>query len=360
MKRIVKSLAAVGLMAAFVSAATMEETVSEMGAAAGKAYMAPIVSGFGANMNAGWYHNAPKAQKLGFHVELGTVFMGTFLSGGKKTLNVTGSFTLDSARAQGVANASVDTSTVQGKAVRDSLREGIRRSQQDVTFDGPTIIGSDDDVMTIQVVSQPVTFGKPGGGDTTIQTMPYNDSIPEVTGLLGDYTDIPLPLFAPQLTLGTVYGTNLTLRWLPEIETNEDIGKVKFFGFGIQHNPAVWGFLPPLPLDVSLGYFTQSLKVGTLFEARSQAFNINASKQFGFRFLNVTPYGGIQYETSTFDFSYDLDVDGEAVPVKFSVDGANKYRATAGVSIRLLAININGDYNLGKYQSFSAGVMVGL
>ncbi|HEX2612538.1 MAG TPA: DUF6588 family protein, partial [Fibrobacteria bacterium] len=217
------------------------------------------------------------------------------------------------------------------------------------------------DVMTIKVVSQSVTVGKPGGGgDTTITTQPYNDSIKEVTGILGNFTNIPLPLFAPQLTLGTVYGTNVTLRYLPEVETVEEVGKVSLFGFGIQHNPAVWGFLPPLPLDVSVGYFTQSLKVGTLLEARSQAFNINASKQFGFRFMNVTPYGGIQYETSSFDFSYDLDVDGEQVPVSFTAEGANHYRATAGVSIRLLAININGDYNVGKYQSFSAGVMVGL
>ncbi len=360
MNRILKSLVATSLMAAAVSAQSMEETIKNLGAAAGKKYVAPVVSGFGTNMNAGWYHNAPKATKLGFHVEAGAVFMGTMLSGGSKTMTVTGGFRLDSAQARAIANSSVDTNAVGGTIVRDSLTAAIRRADQKVTFSGPTIIGADDEIMTIQVVSQPVTIGKLGGGDTTITIQPYNDSIPEVKGVLSDFSDIPLPLFAPQLTIGTVFGTNVTLRWLPEIETNEDIGKIKFFGFGVQHNPAVWGFLPPLPLDVSLGYFTQTLKVGDLFKASSHAYGVSASKRFGFRFLNVTPYGGFQFESSEFNFKYTQEVDGQPIDIKFDVEGENKYRATVGASIRLLAINLNADYNFGNYNSFSAGVMVGL
>jgi hypothetical protein len=363
MKLFTKTLAAVGLMAVMVSAQSMQETVSKLGAAAGKAYVAPIVSGFGTNMNAAWFHKAPKATKFGLNVEAGAVFMGTMLSGGDKTFAASGAFRLDSATARKVANDVDTTGTFgQGQKLRDSVAAALRRTDINVTFTGPTIIGSEDKAMTYTVDADPFTVGT-AGGDTTINLPATVNTVMNGTdtlkaGILDGLA--ALPLMAPQLTIGTIYGTNVTLRWLPEIETNEDIGKIKFFGFGIQHNPAVWGFLPPIPVDVSLAYFTQSLKIGTLFEARSQAFGINASKQFGFRFLNVTPYGGLQYETSSFDFSYDYDVDGEAVPVKFSVDGENKYRATAGLSVRLLAININGDYNFGKYNSFSAGVMVGL
>lgn len=358
MKMFSKTLTAIGLTVAFVSAQTMEETVSKLGAAAGKAYVAPIVSGFGSNLNAGWYHKAPAPKKFGFHVEAGVVAMGTLLSGGSKTFSTTGAFRLDSAQSRDIANSSISSSTPGSAVLRDSLTAAIRRADMNVTFSGETVIGPGDQDMSIQVIAQPITMNKPGGsGDTSITIAPYADTLPDVAGILGDLP--ALPLLAPQLTVGTIYGTNLTLRWLPEIETNEDIGAVKFFGFGIQHNPGVW-LGSSLPVDLSVGFFTQSLEVGTLFKASSQAVGLNVSKTLGWRFLNVTPYGGVQFEKSSFDFAYDLIVDGEAVPIEFTLDGENKYRATAGLSVRLLAINVNADYNIGKYNSFSAGVMIGI
>jgi hypothetical protein len=353
MKWVAKSLAAVGLMTAMVSAQSdMEKNVSKLGASAGKAYMAPIVSGFGANMNAGWYHKAPKATKLGINIEAGAIFMGTWLSGGSKTMNVSGPMTLDTALTDKLTQ---NVSTTGG--ARDSVRKRLYGQEVEAVFLGPTVIGSSKDTLRLALKGQDIVYGT-----NNSDTVSVNDTvtIQGVTGVLGNFTDIPLPLFAPQLTLGTIYGTNVTLRWLPEYEPSEDIGKIKFFGFGVQHNPAVWGFMPPLPVDLSVGYFTQTLKVGSLFEASSQAFGVNASKQFGFRFLNVTPYGGVQFESSEFKFAYEMDVDGQPVPVKFTLDGENNYRATVGASFRLLAINLNADYNFGAYNSFSVGVMVGL
>jgi hypothetical protein len=358
MRQLVKGFALVGLTAALVSAQTMEETVSKLGAAAGKAYVAPIVSGFGSNLNAGWFHKSPPAKKFGINFEVGPVFMGTFLSGGSKTLNVAAGFRLDSTQARGVADASVDTSTVQGKIVRDSVAAAIRRNDVNVEFTGPTIIGSQSDTLGFAVIPQSIVVGKPGGGDTTITLDAYSQTIPGVTGILEDIGDLFLPLVAPQISIGTIYGTNLTLRYLPEYDI-PDIGKVKFSGFGIQHNPGVW-LSNPLPVDMSFGFYTQTLEVGTLFKASSQAYGLNVSKTFGWRILNVTPYGGLMLENSSFDFAYDLDVDGTPVPVSFSVDGENNYRATAGLSVRLFLINLNADYNIGKYNSFSAGVMVGI
>jgi hypothetical protein len=357
MKMFSKSLAMTGLAVAIVSAQSMNETVKKLGEAAGKAYVAPIVSAFGSNLNSGWYHKAPAPKKFGFHVEAGVIAMGTLLSGGEKTLNTTGGFKLDSTRARNVANQVDTTGTFgQGQRLRDSVAAALVRSEINVTFSGPTIIGSEDEVLGYTVVSEPIVVGT-AAGDTTITLPAVSDSI---AGVKGIFEDLPaLPLFAPQITLGTIYGTNLTLRWLPEIETNEDIGTVKFFGFGIQHNPGVW-LGSTLPVDLSVGYFTQTLEVGSLFKATSQAVGLNVSKTLGWRFLNLTPYGGVQFEKSSFDFAYDLIVDGQTEAIDFTVAGENKYRATAGLSVRLLAINVNADYNFGKYNSFSAGVMIGI
>lgn len=353
-KTFTKIFAVLGMTAALVSAQTMEDVVAKLGASAGKAYVAPIVSGFGSNLNAGWYHKAPAAKKFGFHVEAGVIAMGTLLSGGDKNFSVAGAFRLDSAKARNIADG-MDNAP---QELKDSVAAAIARQDQVVQFSGETVIGPGDRDMQIQFIPANLTVTYQGQ-DTTVAVPGYTDSLEDVRGVLGDFADIPLPLFAPQLTLGTIYGTNLTLRWLPEIETNEDIGTVKFFGFGIQHNPGVW-LGSTLPVDLSIGYFTQTLEVGTLFKASSSAVGLNVSKTLGWRFLNVTPYGGLQFEKSTFDFSYDLEVDGEQIPIAFSVDGENKYRATAGVSVRLLAININGDFNYAKYPSYSAGVMIGI
>jgi hypothetical protein len=364
MRQLVKGIALVGLTAALVSAQTMEETVSKLGAAAGKAYVAPIVSGFGTNLNAGWFHKAPPAKKFGINFEVGPVFMGTLLKGGSKTINVNAAFRLDSAQAHNVAK-DVDTTGMfgQGQALRDSVAAAIRRSDIGVEFDGPTIIGANDVPMTYTVSPSPIVVGTMTGDTTivlpsTIDTLKDASGNPLNFGVLSDFATLPLPLVAPQITIGTIYGTNLTLRYLPEYDI-PDIGKVKFSGFGIQHNPGVW-LSNPLPVDLSVGYFTQTLELGTLFKASSQALGLNVSKTFGWRILNVTPYGGVQFENSKFEFSYDLEVDGEPVPISFDLEGENKYRATAGLSVRLFLINLNADYNIGKYNSFSAGVMVGI
>jgi hypothetical protein len=357
MRNLVKGVVIVGLAATMAAAQSMEETVSKLGAAAGKAYVAPIVSGFGSNMNAGWFHKSPPPKKFGINFEMGPVFMGTFLKGGSKTLSVTGSFRLDSTQSRDIADASVDTSSVQGRTIRDSLTAAIRRADQNVIFAGPTIIGSGSDSLTFSVVSAPITVNLGGGNDTDITVNSAPIALP-VTGILEDFQDIPLPLVAPQIQIGTIYGTNLTFRYLPTYDI-PDIGEVKFSGFGIQHNPAVW-LSNPLPVDLSVGFFTQSLELGTLFKASTQAYGLNISKTFGWRILNVTPYGGLMFENSSFDFSYELEADDQSIPVAFSLDGENKYRATAGVSLRLFLINLNADYNFAKYNSFSAGVMVGI
>lgn len=61
-----------------------------------------------------------------------------------------------------------------------------------------------------------------------------------------------LPLAAPQFSFGTVFGTMASVRFLPNVKMGE-LGELSYFGFGLQHNPAV--FLPiPLPVDLSAAF----------------------------------------------------------------------------------------------------------
>jgi hypothetical protein len=248
--------------------------------------------------------------------------------------------------------------------MKDSLALRLATIPNSVTMSGPTAIGSPDDHINIFFSGSTFATGLSGPFDDSV-TIPAQNIV--LATEEGDtlYAGFELPavaLVSPQVTIGTIYGTNLTLRWIPSFDI-PDVGTIKYSGFGIQHNPGVW-LGSKLPVDLSLAYFTQTLKIGDVFEASGTAYGLNVSKTLGWRFLNVTPYGGVMLEKSEMKVAYEREVESDTGPqnidVDFALKGENTYRATAGLSIRLLAINVNADYNFAKNPSASLGIMVGI
>lgn len=339
-----------------------ENTISRLQPEIAKAYVASVPSGFGANLNTGWYRKPPSPRKLGFNVEGGIITMATLVGSGKKKLDMRAAFAFDTANARHIA-AGADTTGMgsNADAIRDSLVMVLIREEQEVRFRGPTVLGSTRDTIQIYFSERKVVV--PG-----FDTVTVNDDTLTVRGASGLLGNLPglmgslqaLPLFIPQLTLGTVMGTNVTLRWLPETQTLEELGTVKLFGIGIQHNPAVW-FEQTLPIDFGFGFFNQKLEVGDLMVAKSWAVALNVSRTFGERFVGITPYGGVQYENTRIDFTYTYrDMNAQSHPAKFSLEGENKVRGTVGVNVRVLAINFNLDAAVSKYPTGSFGMMVGI
>ncbi|MFQ5797157.1 MAG: DUF6588 family protein [Bacteroidota bacterium] len=329
---------------------TLQENLEKLAEDAAKGYVSPIVSGFGADLNSGWYHRAPKGTKFSINLEFGLIGMGAFFSDEHRTFSTSGSFNFDQPTAEQMIP------DIQNPTLRNALIDSLVSSPFAVTIFGPTVVGSEADSITVALASGNITLRDPiTGRDTTFALLP---AVLPVTGLL---EDAPLlPLAAPQISVGTVLGTALTLRYLPAIELNDEIGKLKYFGFGIQHNPSVW-FPMPLVVDVSVGFFTQKLTVGDLFESNATHFGIQASKTFGPGLLSLTPYLGVGWESSTMRFTYTFigtSVGGSfAVPVDFELEGENTTRLTAGVSLKLAIFNINADYSLGNTKTASIGLM---
>lgn len=264
--------------------------------------------------------------------------MATFFSDDNKLFSATGSFRFDSSQADLLIPSNITGS------LRNSIRNEIRNKDFDVSISGPTIVGSKNDSIK-------VTFP---GATIQGQTLGQKTIILPVTGYL---EELPaLPLAVPQLTVGTVYGTSVSFRYLPEIQINEDLGKFKYFGFGLQHNPGAW--LPvPLPLNVSAGFFTQTMEVGKIFKASSTMFGIFASKRFGPGALNIEPYGGFAFESSKIDISYDVIFDTpsgrQPSTISYSLDGENSARFIIGTTLKLGIFGISVDYNIAKYSSLS-------
>jgi len=343
----------------------LKEFIEGLSMDAASKYVAPIVSAFGMNLNGGWFHKAPSSKIFGFNVEVGLVGMATFYPKGEEYLSfdTSGDFQFSASQAADiVAGISLDPALEPFRLqIENDLINAITGRGISVQISGATVIGDPEDLIEIDyggediVIDNPL-FGLPGESETITLAVPSD----VITLNIGGYKPISdlsfLPLAAPQLSLGTVFGTRVTFRYLPSITIDEELGKFKYFGLGIQHNPGV--LLPtPLPFDVGVGFFTQTLEIGTLFKAKTTAFGLNASKKLGVGPISITPYAGFMLEKSNIDITYDFIVDTEEIKVAFELEGENRSRLTLGLSIRLLMLNFNADYNIGKYNSVTVGVM---
>jgi hypothetical protein len=326
----------------------LQTVLQKLSKDAATAYVGPTVSAFGADLNSGWVHRVPKAKFFGIDIELGFVAMGTFFSNNNKTFSTSGTFRFNRDQAailvQGV-NAS--------QQVKDNLINQIIQQDINVGISGPTIVGAKSDSVKIAFNGATLTAGNQS------YVLPGRSVTLPVTGYL---ENIPVfPLFAPQLTIGTFYGSSIAIRYVPAIKLSDKIGDFTYFGIGVQHNPAMW--LPfPLPLEVSVGLFTQTMKLGTVFQSSATTFGIYGSKTFGPGALNVTPYAGLSYESSSSDVSYDFILDTPVPGVtstqhmSFNLVGENSVRFMIGAAFKLAFISLNVDYNISNYNVASAGL----
>ena len=62
----------------------------------------------------------------------------------------------------------------------------------------------------------------------------------------------------------------------------------------------------------------------------------------------LTVYGGFGLESSSLDvdYTYTDAITNTEIPIKFSLDGDNKFRTTVGARIKLAFTSINVDYNI--------------
>jgi hypothetical protein len=342
----------------WLNAQDLQGTMEKLSGTAGKSYVDPFSQALAVDFNGGWFHKVPKAELFGWDLEFGVVAMGSLFNSDQKTFRTSESkFRLTSAQADLLIPTEYAT-------YHDQLLNLLISTDFRVGIYGPTIIGNKYDPANEETTSINVFFP-----DTTL-TLPVNgqkmdfhiDGHTYPLGVGGLLSNLPaMPLAAPQLTLGTIAGTQVSIRYLPKTTFDKTVGEISYQGYGIQHNPAFW--LPvKIPVDIAFAYFTQDLKVGDLAEVTGTTVGLNVAKTFGFKMLSFSPYAGFSTETSKMKFHYEYllnTTNGEPTPVNidFTIDGKNTTRETLGLNFRLGLINLNFDYNLGKYQSATTGFM---
>lgn len=235
----------------------------------------------------------------------------------------------------------------------DALKRELIGIPVEMAIAGPTIIGSDKEEITYTVYSDSVV--DVGGQPMSLDGQSVKLGI---TGadLAGFVPGVAVPL--PQITLGTLAGTQLVLRGAPSI------GDFSFFGFGINHNPGFWFEKAQLPFGInsSVNFAYSSLAYGDYMEFSAWNAGVMASRRFGWRFLHVTPYAALGVEGSSLEVSYETSFNdpstGKPIKVGFEADGENLYRATVGTNLRLGILDLSGDFTFAKYSGMS--VVAGL
>jgi len=286
----------------------LESLLIQVGREYARSYILPLAQGWGANQNSGLFHTAAIPQSR-LSVTIGLKVMGAHLDESDKTFRRV---------LRGVRlNQYLDLPP-------DDDREG------DIVLEGPTVVGDPD------------AMGTATG---------YVNGIPvyQMETIEGLIESRWVPLAAPELQVGGIAGLKAVVRWLPAIDLG-DFGETKYLGYGLQWSPS--GFLPPLPVDVVIGFFKQEIDLGTIIETEASSYFVGASKSFAL----ATVYGGLAKESSEMTVSYDREDSDETI--SFDIEGDMSSRLTLGATFNLGA-KLNAEIGIGKLTVVTAGLLFG-
>jgi hypothetical protein len=272
-----------------------------------RAYLAPFTHSFGPNLNGGIFHTAaiPSSRLT---IDFGVKVTATHLAEADQSFQTV---------MEDVDLSDYDNSFAPG-------------TTGDIVMSGPTIFGNDE------------TPGTVTGYVNGVQVFSQDT----IEGLIDTRYS---PMVVPQASVGGVAGLRATVRWLPEMDLG-DVGKTKLFGYGLQFSPNA--FMPTLPIDVMVGFFRQSVDVGTLIETDANSMFIAASKSWPM----VTVYGGYAKEDSEIDIAYTYA--GDDTNVAFTVDDTQESRLTVGATLNVLA-KLNVEMGHGDVTTYTAGLLFG-
>lgn len=169
----------------------------------------------------------------------------------------------------------------------------------------------------------------------------------------GGYDLDALGLVAPTVTLGSLWGTEMLVRFV-DIRINEDIGNLDLLGLGIRHSLSQ--YWSDGPLAVSAGVAWHRFRLGDLVDMDLYTAHIEAGRAWSV----FDVYGGLSLGGGGADLEYTFTANGEELPVDISIDTGTQVQAVVGGTINLLMLHLNADYRVGSQNLLCVGVSLGL
>lgn len=283
------------LLAPALASAQIEANLDNYTGQNAKGYLMPLKDGFGAGLNDGLFRSA-RIPESGF----------TF------------SFEL---RSMIVKYGDSD------KTFTARTEKGFFPEQE---VEAPTVIGS----------TQAVSVQGEGGATATLP---------------GGFDIGSLGIAVPQITIGTVRGTQAVVRYIAANTGDVEIGDLSLFGVGLRHS--VSQYLQDPPVDIAVGGFYQSFSLGdNLIDSNALTIGALASKQWSV----LEPYVGLSYDSFSMSVEYDSSTTEPPTHLNVDFGSSSTMRLTAGLGLNLLkVIHLNGEVNVASQTSYLLGLSVG-
>lgn len=300
MKRLVVLCTVLGFFCTMVSqtpllqAQELDDLISKYAGVNGPGYMQPLADAFGANLNTGLINSAG-ISKDQFNIRFSLELM--------------------------LAPISDDAKTFMAQTEEPFF--------PDTTVSAPTVFGSTEGSTVTGTGGTEYLF--PGGLNVA-----------------------KFPFLIPQLSIGSIYGTQVIIRYI-DIKIDDSIGRVKTFGFGIRHSISQW-IKKDYPFDVAAAFSRQSFDIGDLVEANATYFGLIGSYDHGI----VSLYGGPGFESSSMDIAYTIEDNADTTNISYDLDGSNKARFTIGAAVDLKVLRLHIDYSLASQSTIGFGIGFGM
>jgi hypothetical protein len=290
-------------------------------------YVEPITFGLGYAMGGGHFDSASPMRRFGFDV--GVRVAGAFPSEASKVFDV-------------VLPSSV---TYQGNTYPNPYQiRGGNRPTPSATGEGPGVVLEPTPTFTAILLAN--------GENPEDFTIPFPEG-----------ADIPgIPFLVAHGTMGIGWGTEVSLRLIPSVELDEEVGDLSAFGFGLKHSISQW-FPGPSPVDLSVWYSRQNMKVGDFLDGNANQFGVLVGKGFG----PLTLFGTGMMRDASVEVSYTVEnpdanpalpADGTEVGFTSSLGSGAVFGV--GARLRLLVMNLSAQYTADEFNTLSVKLGFGI
>jgi hypothetical protein len=256
-------------------------------------YLKPLITAFGSNLNSGLYRSA-HVPKMGFHFNIALNAMVAIIPSSQNTF----------------------TATTTGYFTPVSQ------------FEAPTVIG--DPLGAVVTSGSGAEYISPGGYDTK-------------SFILG----------APTFTVGSIFGTEASLRFF-KARVNEDLGDVSLLGIGARHS--ISQYIPMSPVDIAVGLFYHTFEISDIVNSNVSTIHAEVGKSF--TMANI--YGGLAYESTNAKVEYTFESGSTVEDVNLDFSGTNKFRITLGAGLSFGLFHWNVDYSIGNQHVLNTGISIGI
>ncbi|MES2765820.1 MAG: DUF6588 family protein [Bacteroidota bacterium] len=352
-------------------------------------FIQPLVTSINATSNARFFNQARVPKKVETpYFRFGVHGMMGFVRDDQKTFkpSVPTRKTLDLVDVAKYGNSKfvdnkfefeiVDTAGLVNELLKYVLYKADQQGELDLPEDAATIFGNLErsipfpSSVLLKIVKEEPLFKQLSPAAQESITNSFNNlpdrSFPLPRGQNMSY----LVAAVPQLEVGSLFGTELLVRYIPPIVLDTSVGKFAFWGIGLKHSITQYFEEPSFDAAIQAVYQGTSLEnkvgvTGAVLKADGTIWNMNIHASKHFEGI-VDIFGGFSFETLSIDASYTYllpqeiqnalgIVDTKPQTSPFAISDTN-YKAILGISRQFGPIAIFADYSISKFNIFSGGI----